>query len=278
MDLNFFDELKKSQIIPGAYKEWSSFRYQVTEYIISNTTDFESIAIFGAGKCNDIDLNILESKFNKVILIDIDMSSMKEGIYQYSLENSKKIELIACDFLGIEDSDYREYEYLVRKYFFTSTNNLNSRRKILSLLDNLTDKIDKYPLVFGKDAYKNSVLIGVHSQLNVYLQQIWSICLQITGKTDNLALDKMKKMNEIIAKKLNAAVIESTEDKVFIGYEMGIEGQYGGIEGAIQAENDLELRLESGLINISSEFKLVWPFKPDCKYDMRVTCICKNKA
>jgi len=278
MDLNIFDELKKLQTIAGAYKEWSSYRHKVTEYIINNTTDFESIAIFGAGKCNDIDLNILESKFEKVILIDIDMSSMKEGINQYSLVDSNKIELIACDFLGIEDSEYRDYEYLVKKYFFTNTNNLSSRHKILSLLDDLTAKINKYPLAFGEDAYKNSILIGVHSQINVYLQRIWSICLQITGEGDNLAIEKIKKMNDIVAKKLNAAVIESTKVKLFFGYEMGMEGQYGRIEGAIQAEHDLELRLESGLINFSSEFKLLWPFKSDCKYVMRFICISKNKV
>ncbi|AFQ44150.1 hypothetical protein [Desulfosporosinus meridiei] len=276
MDLNILDELKKLQTIAGAYNEWSNYRYKVTEYIINNTTDFESIAIFGAGKCNDIDLNILESKFKKIILIDIDMSSMKESIHQYSLANSNKIELIDCDFLGIEDSEYRDYEYLVRKYFFTNTNNLSTRHKLLSFLDNLTVKIEKYPLEFGKDAYKNSILIGVHSQINVYLRQIWSMCLQITGKEDNLVIDKIKKMNDIVAKKLNAAVIESTEDKLFFGYEMGIEGQHGRIEGAIQAENDIELRLESGLINFSSEFKLLWPFKADCKYDMRFICIGKN--
>lgn len=276
MDLNMFDELKKLQTVAGAYKEWSSYRYKVTEYIVNNTTDFESIAIFGAGKCNDIDLKILESKFKKVVLIDKDMASM--GLNQYSLENSNKIELIACDFLGIEDSEYRDYEYLVRNYFFTKTNKLNNRHKILSFLDNLTVKINKYSLVFEKDAYKNSILIGVHSQINVYLQQIWSIFLQATGKGDNLAIDKIKKMNDIVAKKLNAAVIESTEDKLFFGYEMGIEGQSGLIEGAIQAENDLELRLESGLINFSSEFKLLWPFKSDCKYVMRFLCISKNKV
>lgn len=278
MDLNIFDELKKLQTIAGAYNEWSSYRSKVTDYIINNTTDFESIAIFGAGKCNDIDLNILESKFKKVILIDIDMSAMKEGINQYSLENSNKIELIAYDFLGIEDREYRDYEYLVRKYFFTNTNTLNSRHKILSLLDNLTVKINKHPLVFGKDTYKNSILIGVHSQINVYLQRIWSICLQVTGKEDNLAIDKIKRMNDIVAKKLNAAVIESTEDNLFFGYEMGIEGQNGRIEGAIQAEHDLELRLESDLINFSSEIKLLWPFKPDCKYVMRFICISKKSS
>ena len=55
-----WEELEKSTNIAGAYKRWESYRKQLTAYIIEEVEIGDTIAIIGAGECNDIDLSKLK--------------------------------------------------------------------------------------------------------------------------------------------------------------------------------------------------------------------------
>lgn len=111
---SIYKELKKRECVDDAFKSWERYRKNVTNCIINNSVEFDSIAIFGAGRCNDIDLKIIEEKYDQVFLLDINDQSMTEGLKQHGLENSKKIKLEKIDFLGIQDKDYIFYESILK--------------------------------------------------------------------------------------------------------------------------------------------------------------------
>lgn len=80
--MNIYDQLRSLQVINNAYNEWESYRRELTEIIMKYAKESESIAIFGAGRCNDIDLRRLSECFSEIILFDKDLEAMKEGLYQ----------------------------------------------------------------------------------------------------------------------------------------------------------------------------------------------------
>ena len=105
--MNIYDQLRTLQVINNAYNEWEHYRHELTEIIIKYAKGSESIAIFGSGRCNDIDLNRLSRYFNEVILFDKDLEAMKEGLYQQKVEMMPNIKIKVTDFVGIDDADYR---------------------------------------------------------------------------------------------------------------------------------------------------------------------------
>ncbi|MBO5336503.1 MAG: hypothetical protein J6A94_05150 [Lachnospiraceae bacterium] len=66
--------------IKNAFEDWEKYRDEITDFIISNSNPGKTAAIFGAGKCNDLDLCKLSGHFEKIFLIDIDEKSMKDAL------------------------------------------------------------------------------------------------------------------------------------------------------------------------------------------------------
>lgn len=269
--MDILSELRRVERIENAYQNWAAYREVVTEYIIAQTTDFKEIAVFGAGRCNDIDLARLVEKFERVILLDKDREAMQEATRQYGVHYNSRIQLIEMDFLGITDNDFRNYAQLVKQCFTEQT----GIEPVLSYLEKAKHSIEAYTMNLAKDQYKNIILLGVHSQLNIYFAHIWSLYSNAFKINDHRVYDKVKELNEIAAKKLNHAVIQGTAKELFIGFEAGISERPGKVEGAVQAENDLENQQESQHIHVKAEFEYLWPFKPGCTYQMKILCINK---
>ena len=89
--MDLLAKLREVERITGADIHWADYRMQTTRYIIDHVSNTRDIAILGAGRCNDIDLVLLTSTFEKVFLLDKDIASMREGLKQYGLEGSKKV-------------------------------------------------------------------------------------------------------------------------------------------------------------------------------------------
>lgn len=96
-----YDEIKNNFVIPNAFENWTPYRMCISEYIAScakreNETKKPTLAILGAGACNDFDLCYLSDYFSHITLLDYDESSMKKAMETYyrakKKENMQKLE------------------------------------------------------------------------------------------------------------------------------------------------------------------------------------------
>lgn len=275
--MDLLSKLREVERITDAATSWAEYRSQITHYILENISNTKDIAILGAGRCNDIDLGLLESKFERIFLLDKDVESMREALISYGLESSKKIELVASDFLGISDHEYRTYIEEVKRCFSQGIDKLDIKG-VMSLLDQAKYKIEQHSLDLGYSSYTNTVLIGVYSQLNIYFAHIWALYSDAFKRTDPSIYTKIELLNHIATEHLNKALIHHTTDKLFIGYEDGILERMGKVEGALQGANNLAVQESLGHVKVQSETTLLWPFKPGCTYKMKLVCMNKYES
>lgn len=279
--MNIYDQLRTLQVINNAYHEWEHYRHELTEIIIKCARGSESIAIFGAGRCNDIDLNRLSGYFNEVILFDKDLEAMKEGLYQQKVEMIPNIKIKVMDFVGIDDADYREYADAliseIRKKGMR-TNVCELAEVALNKLEVLYRKAMNTPIHFGIQAYDTAVVVGVHSQIISMLEWIWSVMLQTIKQDERSVRNKIIEMNEKFVTRFNDAVISGARNRIIMGCEEARVGKEGTVQGAIQALGDLKRRQEKGQINRCEVMEIKWPFhrSQGIEYKMSIQIINKN--
>ena len=84
---------------------WSQHRKQVSalfEHAFSKCLSVNQIAIFGAGNCDDLDLEKLAMRCQSIHLFDIDLESMEKGVEKLSSETREKIRLVKLDVTGLD--------------------------------------------------------------------------------------------------------------------------------------------------------------------------------
>lgn len=281
--MNIYDQLRTLQVINNAYHEWEHYRHELTEIIIKYAKGSESIAIFGAGRCNDIDLNRLSGYFHEVILFDKDLEAMKEGLYQQKVEMVPNIKIKVTDFVGIDDADYRVYGDTliseIRKKGMR-TNVCELAEVALDQLEVLYRKAMNTPIHFGIQAYDTAVVVGVHSQIISMLEWIWSVMLQTIKQDERSVRNKIIEMNETFVTRFNDAVISGARNRIIMGCEEARVGKEGTIQGAIQALGDLKRRQEKGQINRCEVMEIKWPFHRNqgIEYKMSIQIINKNNS
>ena len=66
------DDIKQKFRLPDAYEDWREYRQLLTDTVIEcgNGDQSKTIAIIGAGRCNDIDLKALCRHFEIITLVD----------------------------------------------------------------------------------------------------------------------------------------------------------------------------------------------------------------
>ncbi len=271
--MNIYDQLLKLQILKNAWDEWQPYRQAVTMYLIEHIRDKSEIAIFGAGRCNDIDLRLLLKHFEKVVLVDLDLQSMQEALKKQEVENEPRIILEIANFVGISPNDYRSFAdtlvYTVRqKGLETSMDELTS--VAIRELNKLTQKVMGETLTFN--AYKNIAVIGIHSQLIAMLDWIWQAILQTLGREEQYVRQQIMGMNTTIIQRFNTALLESVQSQLVVGYEIERIGRPGAIQGAVQGAMDFKQRVAEGEIKLCDFSQMVWPFdnKQGIVYEMGI--------
>ena len=274
-DINAYDELAALQKMNNAFDEWRTYRKNLTEFILSNTSKNKNIAIFGSGRCNDLDLNILVKEYSTIYLYDKDLTAVNEGIKKYELIGNNKIKVVESDFLGITEKDYRQFADQLFRFVKSHSNIYEIVEFVFKKIRVLYDKANLHTVDFGNKIFDNSVIIGVHSQLNSMIEWIWTSILQVINKTDCRVLNKIHEMNQNYVNKLNDAIINATIDNLIIGCEKEIIGKKVAIEGAYQNEIDISERLKLGSLEIISETNMLWPFdkSQSLEYNMKISSI-----
>ena len=280
--MNIYDQLTQLQILEHAFVEWEDYRKALTYYIMSQFPAKSQLAIWGAGRCNDLDLKILSQHFGVICLLDKDEVAMTEALKQYGLAESNKVQIKVCDFTLIGDEAYRAYADVliteVRKKGL-KTNIHQLADKALCYLDDIEMDFDKSQLDLGIKCYEYAVIIGVHSQLISMFDWIWQVILQTLGQEEESVRQKIIQLNEKVVKKFNFAFWQAIKYKAIVGCELNKSNQIGSIQGAIQAIEQIEEEILKGTIKREQTVYLGWPFnKPQgVSYKMQFQVLQMNQ-
>lgn len=282
--MNVIEEIKKEFEIPGAYESWAEYRASVTDLILVSAST-GSIALFGIGPANDIDLRRLSDRFGRITLIDLDRDSMERGLVRYGLQHCPKVELWDASLSGVTLEDVAAffetlYDQVVRSgqalteaaFMEMSLAALERiRRKVVSSREELRAKLpaEHYDLV---------VSVGLHSQFWSILSYSW---LTLAGNVEEQLLghainhdpffEALRAIDDAFIPMLNEVLL-SMGDRAIIAVE---EDEANPVEGAFQSMQDIRQRYPE-----VQEKRLHWPFRPEDgkSYEMLFQIIGQTKV
>lgn len=292
--MSLYDEIKSHFILPNAYTDWENYRNTLTDYLIAQTDQVSlpltfhsgmkqtellpTLAILGAGACNDLDLQRLSSHFCKITLLDYDSESMQQAFDTYHLEHTDTIECLPVSLNGITDSDYRDFcEDL--QFFLREEKSCVTAAAFeafaLSLVDACYQKSRQAAIPLAPASYDYIWCFGVHSQFQAmfsYIYHVFEVNLgntifKDTGVPSKAFSTRLKEENNYFIPLFHDALLASARKAVFLGLENKRSGRKDNIEGASQAISDIrsrDLKLTEGVI--------LWPFCPtySLSYEMLI--------
>lgn len=296
--MNVIDEIKKEFEIPGAFESWALYREQVTNLILASVSqpdllqeaspqtsiqDVEcsrrpmptsgtkatgSIALFGIGPANDIDLRRLSERFERITLIDLDREGMERGLVRYGLQHCPKVALwdtslsgvtmedVAAFFETLYDQVVRSGRALTEAAFMEMSQAVleQIRRKVFATREVLRARLPK-------EHYDMVVSVGLHSQFWSILSYSW---LTLAGNVEEQILghamnhdpffEALRAIDDQFIPVLNEVML-SMGDRVIIAVE---EDEAHPVEGAFQSMQDIRQRYPD-----VQEKRLHWPFRPE---------------
>ncbi len=256
--MSIYDELLKFQILPHAHEEWAEYRTAITDYILANTRPRTSIGIFGAGRCNDMDLSRLADYFSEITLLDADKSAMEYAKKQYHLTNHPGIHMEVAEFTGITADDYRSFGDELSSLL--NVRGIHTDIHVLSdyalfKLEKLYQKSGNYLPDFGIRRFDYTITFGVHSQINNMAAWIWSAFASNLHKDDPAVHKRIIRANDLLIPRLNTAILTATKERAFFGCELTRTGSSDSIQGACQCIRDLKSRGQ-----ILNQSVVLWPF------------------
>ncbi len=303
--MSLFQEIKRNYIQENAFENWKQYRGTLTKYLIQlveweelplhfhanmlEHTSLPTLAIVGAGACNDIDIRMLLPYFSHITLLDIDEQGMQHGIRNYGLETSDRITIKVLSLTGIKESDYEDFtESLL--YYLRETIEPVTHRSFCRYAANLvreqykqasTDKIE-----LDSKQYDYVWCFGVHSQIqgmygyiyHSFLVNLNNSLFQQQELEEDVFFQELKEKNREWIPRINDALLSAANRVCVIGNEWDIirdksqaycvtEVPYSGVEGAYQAICDIRGR------NLSlTESMIMWPFDEtrDIFYEMLI--------
>lgn len=265
--MNVIDEIKKEFEIPGAFESWAFYREEVTDLILG-TASTGSIALFGIGPANDIDLRRLSERFERIMLIDLDREGMERGLVRYGLQHCPRVQLWSASLSGVTMEDVAAffetlYNQVVRRgralteaaFMEMSQAALEQiRRKVITARATLQEKLPK-------EHYDMVVSAGLHSQFWSILSYSW---LTLAGNVEEQILghamnhdpffESLRAIDDVFIPMLNEVML-SMGDRAIIAVE---EDEAHPVEGAFQSMQDIRRRYPD-----VKEQRLHWPFRPE---------------
>ena len=265
--MNIIEEIKKEFEIPGAFESWAVYREEVTDLILE-TASTGSIALFGIGPANDIDLRRLRERFGRITLIDLDRESMERGLVRYGLQHCLKVELWDASLSGVTMEDVAAFFETLYNQVVQSGRTLTEaafmemslaaleriRRKVVSSREALRAKLPA-------EHYDMVVSVGLHSQFWSILSYSW---LTLAGNVEEQILghamnhdpffEALRAIDDAFIPMLNEVLL-SMGDRAIIAVE---EDEAHPVEGAFQSMQDIRQRYPE-----VQEKRLHWPFRPE---------------
>ncbi len=271
-----YEQLKQKFILPNAYDDWTEYREFLTDLILQYSPGSESIAIIGAGRCDDIDLRRICAAFPSVTLIDIDAGSMMEAAAGLSVDERKNVCLKELSLTGISEQDpadicdnllfsVREFGRNITAEAYTNIllQTIDEIEQHRIMPDELSVQIGHHDLILC-----SGVCSQLFSLLSYFIRSLTASVSEAIGinMTDiqYLVDERFRKINDLFVPDIVSAIRTAANRYAIFGNEYSENSPVEGVQQCIAA-----LR-ESG--NVQKEIPARWNFNPPGKiaYDMIV--------
>lgn len=243
--MSLYEDLLQKQFLPHAYEDWAEYRNAISNYLIASTAADSTLAIFGAGCCNDWDLSLLAGHFSSITLIDNNLPAMKQALKRYQLETYPTIHLDECNLTGLYGSDYENFcdtLFEQKKLFGTSIDTELPVSTALAFLHQTYEKAKKHVIRYGSHAFDYSVAFGLHSQLNNMAAWIWDTIAEACHWQDERVTEYIASQTDEIVKRVNDTILLSTGKDAFFGNERTSSLNDSPVSGAMECILDIKKR------------------------------------
>lgn len=262
--MRYLDRLIASEVLPNAYKEWRGYRQKLTDFIEENcVAEGERkpvLAIWGAGRSNDIDLARLTERF-KLVLIDRDAEGLAQACKAYGLEETDAI-CVDLPFWNVELETYEMFEALLAE-------GEEAEIVIEHLKQVAFDNNHRVLPEIGR-RFDYSVCVGLHSQLNARFAGLLYMYRENYDEEELQMIENaIRALNEAAVTRTNDVIYMLTEKLMVFGLEWAVVNESAmdqwenlvpeEIEGALQLRHDIGMHKDFD-IRIEAERRLFWPF------------------
>ncbi|OJV65237.1 MAG: hypothetical protein BGO41_01355 [Clostridiales bacterium 38-18] len=204
------------------WTNWENFRNFITHVInkhIVNEYDFKTLAIWGAGRCKDIDLSFFCENFEEVNLFDIKRNDVIEGVKAQNL-SQKQLDKIkiheSFDFLDVEDIFYIELKDMFK--------NKSSVKSITKFIRKQANKVNiQTSLSKVNKQFDVSISLGVHSQLFSDVKHSFDEYLNLYNDEDVSKIGAENRyLHKIGASLYNQFLYNTVRDggAIFVGFDL----------------------------------------------------------
>lgn len=262
--MRYLDRLIASEVLPNAYKEWRGYRQKLTDFIEENCVAEGGckpvLAIWGAGRSNDIDLARLAERF-KLVLIDRDAEGLVQACKTYGLEETDVI-CVDLPFWNVELETYEMFEALLAE-------GEEAEIVIEHLKQVAFDNSHRVLPDIGR-RFDYSVCVGLHSQLNARFAGLLYMYRENYDEEELQMIENaIRALNEAAVTRTNDVIYMLTEKLMVFGLEWAVVNESAmdqwekfvpeDIEGALQLRHDIGIHKDFD-IRIEAERRLFWPF------------------
>lgn len=262
--MGYLDRLIASEVLPNAYKEWRGYRQKLTDFIEENCVAEGGckpvLAIWGAGRSNDIDLARLAERF-KLVLIDRDAEGLAQACKAYGLEETDAI-CVDLPFWNVELETYEMFEALLAE-------GEEAEIVIEHLKQVAFDNSHRVLPEIGR-RFDYSVCVGLHSQLNARFAGLLYMYRENYDEEELQMIENaIRALNEAAVTRTNDVIYMLTEKLMVFGLEWAVVNESAmeqweklvpeDIEGALQLRHDIGMHKDFD-IRIEAERRLFWPF------------------
>lgn len=262
--MRYLDRLIASEVLPNAYKEWRGYRQKLTDFIEENCVAEGGckpvLAIWGAGRSNDIDLARLAERF-KLVLIDRDAEGLAQACKTYGLEETDAI-CVDLPFWNVELETYEMFEALLAE-------GEEAEIVIEHLKQVAFDNSHRGLPEIGR-RFDYSVCVGLHSQLNARFAGLLYMYRENYDEEELQMIENaIRALNEAAVTRTNDVIYMLTEKLMVFGLEWAVVNEFAmdqwenlvpeEIEGALQLRHDIGMHKDFD-IRIEAERRLFWPF------------------
>lgn len=262
--MRYLDRLIASEVLPNAYKEWRGYRQKLTDFIEENCVAEGGckpvLAIWGAGRSNDIDLARLAERF-KLVLIDRDAEGLVQACKTYGLEETDVI-CVDLPFWNVELETYEMFEALLAE-------GEEAEIVIEHLKQVAFDNSHRVLPDIGR-RFDYSVCVGLHSQLNARFAGLLYMYRENYDEEELQMIENaIRALNEAAVTRTNDVIYMLTEKLMVFGLEWAVVNESAmdqwenlvpeEIEGALQLRHDIGMHKDFD-IRIEAERRLFWPF------------------
>ncbi|WP_175494592.1 hypothetical protein [Oribacterium sp. WCC10] len=292
--MNIFDSIKQEFSIPDAYENWRTYREELTACVLATKNARKmpnqsvdrvdskrpeegskgTLAVLGAGPCNDLDINRLSEAFDHIDLIDIDTKSITAGLNRQNKAHDSRIDIKLMSVSGITEEMVthffnRLYMYIIEKgHSLTEGEFIARSLSEFQLIENFMYRdLTDFETVLPEKHYDTIIAAGLHSQLFSMISYCWHILAGniseqlFSGRIVNPDPfhDHIREVDDRLIPLLNTAISNSARKRILLASEYD---PMNPVEGAWQCIRDIRTRYTGGSISLT-ESTLEWPFFPE---------------